>query len=28
MHVDESALPTGTAILSGCAIQFLEKGFD
>lgn len=28
MHVDESALPTGTAMLAGCAIEFLENGFD
>ncbi|KPP83856.1 M20 family metallopeptidase [Erythrobacter sp. HL-111] len=28
MHVDESALPTGTAMLAGCALEFLERGFD
>jgi len=28
MHVDESALPHGTAILAGCALRFLERGFD
>ncbi|MGB7407548.1 MAG: M20 family metallopeptidase [Pontixanthobacter sp.] len=28
MHVDESALPMGTAVLAGCALQFLERGFD
>ncbi len=27
MHVDESALPYGTAILAGCALRFLERGF-
>lgn len=27
MHVDETALPIGTAILAGCAIEFLEHGF-
>ncbi|NMW32534.1 amidohydrolase [Altererythrobacter sp. RZ02] len=27
MHVDETALPHGTAILAGCAIHFLENGF-
>ncbi len=27
MHVDESALPSGTAILAGCALRFLERGF-
>ncbi|GAA4642394.1 M20 family metallopeptidase [Pontixanthobacter gangjinensis] len=27
MHVDESALPNGTAVLSGCALRFLEHGF-
>ena len=27
MMVDEAALPRGTAILAGCAIQFLEQGF-
>lgn len=28
MHVDESALPNGTAILAGCALRFLEHGFE
>ena len=28
MHVDESALPNGTAVLAGCALRFLEQGFD
>ncbi len=28
MHVDEAALPHGTAILAGCALRFLENGFD
>ena len=28
MHVDESALPRGTAVLAGCALRFLERGFD
>lgn len=28
MHVDESALPTGAAMLAGCALEFLEHGFD
>ncbi|MGB7373052.1 M20 metallopeptidase family protein [Pontixanthobacter sp.] len=27
MHVDESALPNGTALLAGCALRFLERGF-
>ena len=27
MHVDENALPRGTAVLSGCALKFLEEGF-
>ncbi|BDI59890.1 M20 family metallopeptidase [Qipengyuania nanhaisediminis] len=27
MHVDESALPRGTATLAGCAVEFLERGF-
>ncbi len=27
MHVDESALPYGTAVLAGCALRFLERGF-
>lgn len=28
MHVDETALPSGTAVLAGCALRFLERGFD
>jgi amidohydrolase len=28
MFVDESALPRGSALLAGCALQFLERGFD
>ena len=28
MHVDENALPKGTAMLAGCALKFLENGFD
>jgi len=28
MMVDESALPRGTALLAGCAVKFLEHGFD
>lgn len=28
MHVDEAALPSGTAVLAGCALRFLERGFD
>ena len=28
MYVDESALPHGTAILAGCALRFLARGFD
>lgn len=28
MMVDESALPCGTAVLAGCAIHFLERGFE
>ncbi len=28
MMVDESALPHGTATLAGCALRFLERGFD
>ncbi|MGI9376112.1 MAG: M20 metallopeptidase family protein [Tsuneonella suprasediminis] len=28
MMVDEAALPRGTALLAGCAIRFLESGFD
>jgi hippurate hydrolase len=27
MHVDENALPRGTAVLSGCALKFLAEGF-
>lgn len=27
MHVDENALPKGTAMLAGCALRFLERGF-
>ncbi len=27
MHVDEKALPTGSAMLAGCAIEFLENGW-
>ena len=27
MHVDEAALPSGTALLAGCALRFLERGF-
>ncbi|MXO68947.1 amidohydrolase [Altererythrobacter marinus] len=27
MTVDESALPHGTAMLAGCALRFLERGF-
>ncbi|MGB3737957.1 MAG: M20 family metallopeptidase [Pontixanthobacter sp.] len=27
MHVDEDAMPIGTAMLAGCAMQFLESGF-
>ncbi len=27
MHVDENALPTGAAMLAGCAVEFLENGF-
>ncbi len=27
MHVDESALPRGTAMLAGCALEFIENGF-
>jgi amidohydrolase len=27
MHVDEKALPHGTAMLAGCAMQFLDEGF-
>ncbi|MDZ4306883.1 M20 family metallopeptidase [Allopontixanthobacter sp.] len=28
MMVDEGALPLGTAILAGCAMRFLERGFE
>jgi hippurate hydrolase len=28
MFVDESALPRGSAVLAGCALRFLERGFD
>lgn len=28
MVVDESALPRGTAMLAGCAVRFLERGWD
>ncbi|MGX7925062.1 M20 metallopeptidase family protein [Tsuneonella sp. HG094] len=28
MVVDESVLPRGTALLAGCALRFLERGFD
>jgi amidohydrolase len=28
MVVDESALPRGSAILAGCALRFLERGWD
>ena len=28
MFVDEKALPHGTAVLSGCALRFLARGFD
>ncbi len=27
MHVDESALPRGAAMLVGCALEFIENGF-
>jgi hippurate hydrolase len=27
MVIDESAMPLGTALLAGCAVRFLEKGF-
>ncbi len=27
MHVDESALPKGAAMLAGCALEFLENGW-
>lgn len=28
MHVDEKALPKGTAMLAGCALEFLESGWN
>jgi hippurate hydrolase len=28
MYVDEAALPRGSAVLAGCALRFLERGFD
>jgi hippurate hydrolase len=28
MVVDETALPRGAALLAGCAVRFLERGFD
>jgi hippurate hydrolase len=28
MLVDEAALPRGSAVLAGCALRFLERGFD
>jgi hippurate hydrolase len=28
MFVDEAALPRGSAVLAGCALRFLERGFD
>ncbi|MXO75328.1 amidohydrolase [Altererythrobacter aerius] len=28
MYVDERALPRGSALLAGCALRFLERGFD
>ena len=28
MFVDEAALPRGSAMLAGCALRFLERGFD
>ncbi|MFA9200512.1 MAG: M20 family metallopeptidase [Cypionkella sp.] len=28
MMIDESALPRGSALLAGCALRFLERGFD
>ncbi len=28
MHVDETALPRGVAMLAGCAIEYIENGFD
>jgi hippurate hydrolase len=27
MFVDEAALPRGSALLAGCALRFLERGF-
>ncbi len=27
MHVDETALPRGVAMLAGCALEFIENGF-
>ncbi|AWW73304.1 amidohydrolase [Erythrobacter sp. KY5] len=27
MHVDETALPRGVAMLAGCALEFIEEGF-
>ena len=28
MHVDEAALPHGTAVLAGCALRFLDRGWE
>jgi len=28
MYVDEAALPRGSAVLAGCALRFLERGFE
>ena len=28
MTVDESALPSGAAILAGCALRFMERGWE
>ncbi|MEM9501794.1 MAG: M20 family metallopeptidase [Pseudomonadota bacterium] len=28
MHVDEKALPHGAAMLAGCALEFIENGFE
>jgi hippurate hydrolase len=28
MHVDETVLPRGAAFLAGCAVNFLERGWD
>jgi hippurate hydrolase len=28
MLVDEAALPRGSAVLAGCALRFLERGFE